>query len=562
MSRKLFLLFFILISHQSISQNNEGEIEDAQILIEKNSSIILPKADKAIQKIISEGSNIEMKKFNYDNVRYSAIYDTIKIDRILRNEMKIIDDHSMFIDLGYGNYGSFLIHSNPFYVVSNTLSIYSDIFHRSSSKGSKLSHLSGKSHSDINLNINYKLDNKNILKSYLKYQNNTNGYYGFTNSESITPLTKDQETDYSFKNNTFDYNINWENVSDMFMSEITFSGREYVDNLFDEYSHTFKGNLTLPISQSILTFSPYFKSYNLKINQGSDIYIIDDTRLNIESFSFPLSYEYFSKNFMFNFDLDYQIINRSYKSSNKKTSLSPSLKLKYNLNDITFRFSASKGLNYNTYYNEIQLLPFIYDPSLINEFDINENKYWFMGAIDLSINDDTHISFSYETMNLKGSLDYTLSNAENLDGDIRNPLYLYTIERNPEEEVVDKISLEINSSINNNINSSLNFIYNIYEEKEVLMPVYLIEQVNTYSKGKLDVTLGGVFEIENYGLNFTGELFKMNSYIDIFSNISYQVSENLNVYIKVNNILNRYNERFFMYPDQGTSFMVGINWNF
>ena len=39
------------------------------------------------------------------------------------------------------------------------------------------------------------------------------------------------------------------------------------------------------------------------------------------------------------------------------------------------------------YYNEIQLLPFIYDPSLINEFDINENKYWFMGAIDLSIND-------------------------------------------------------------------------------------------------------------------------------------------------------------------------------
>ena len=74
-------------------------------------------------------------------------------------------------------------------------------------------------------------------------ENNTNGYYGFTNSESITPLTKDQETDYSFKNNTFDYNINWENVSDMFMSEITFSGREYVDNLFDEYSHTFKGNL-------------------------------------------------------------------------------------------------------------------------------------------------------------------------------------------------------------------------------------------------------------------------------------------------------------------------------
>ena len=83
----------------------------------------------------------------------------------------------------------------------------------------------------------------------------------------------------------------------------------------------------------------------------------------------------------------------------------------------------------------------------------------------MKVNDDTQISFSYETKKLKGSLDYFLSNTNNLDGEIRSPLYLYTIERNPEEEVFDKISLEINSSINNNINSSFNFTYNIYEEK-------------------------------------------------------------------------------------------------
>ena len=44
----IILLFFYNISY---SQNNEGEIEDAQILIEKNSSIILPKVDKIINKI-------------------------------------------------------------------------------------------------------------------------------------------------------------------------------------------------------------------------------------------------------------------------------------------------------------------------------------------------------------------------------------------------------------------------------------------------------------------------------------------------------------------------------
>ena len=41
----IILLFFYNISY---SQNNEGEIEDVQILIEKNSLIILPKVDKII----------------------------------------------------------------------------------------------------------------------------------------------------------------------------------------------------------------------------------------------------------------------------------------------------------------------------------------------------------------------------------------------------------------------------------------------------------------------------------------------------------------------------------
>ena len=125
MYRIFCLLFFISINHQSFSQNNEGEIEDAQILIEKNSSIILPKADKSIEKIRSEGSNIEMKKFEYGNISYSFDPDNKKIDKILRNEVKLLGTNNTFLELGYGNYGSFLIHSNPSYKTSKKFSIYS-----------------------------------------------------------------------------------------------------------------------------------------------------------------------------------------------------------------------------------------------------------------------------------------------------------------------------------------------------------------------------------------------------------------------------------------------------
>ena len=37
---KLLAILFILINTSLLSQNNEGEIEDAQILIQKNSKIV------------------------------------------------------------------------------------------------------------------------------------------------------------------------------------------------------------------------------------------------------------------------------------------------------------------------------------------------------------------------------------------------------------------------------------------------------------------------------------------------------------------------------------------
>ena len=54
----------------------------------------------------------------------------------------------------------------------------------------------------------------------------------------------------------------------------------------------------------------------------------------------------------------------------------------------------------------------------------------------------------------------------------------------------------------------------------------------------------------------------MKSFIDIYFNSSYSLSKNIDLNLKVNNILNRYNERFFMYPELGINFIVGVKWIF
>ena len=54
----------------------------------------------------------------------------------------------------------------------------------------------------------------------------------------------------------------------------------------------------------------------------------------------------------------------------------------------------------------------------------------------------------------------------------------------------------------------------------------------------------------------------MKSYVNIFLDGSYKISDNLDFNFHLNNILNRYNERFFMYPELGLNFLVGIKWVF
>ena len=76
------------------------------------------------------------------------------------------------------------------------------------------------------------------------------------------------------------------------------------------------------------------------------------------------------------------------------------------------------------------------------------------------------------------------------------------------------------------------------------------------------LSIGGNFELENYGMDFNSNLIKMKPFIDIYFNSSYSLSKNIDLNLKVNNILNRYNERFFMYPELGTNFIVGVKWIF
>tara|TARA_B100001057_G_scaffold204760_1_gene205414 strand:- start:11182 stop:12858 length:1677 start_codon:yes stop_codon:yes gene_type:complete len=556
---RLITILSLLNINCLLSQSNEGEIEDAQILIEKNSRIILPKVDKSIDKIDLENNDIPKKKFEYNKVKYIDNSSDKKIDKILRDNTTYEEISNIFIDLRGGNYSSFIINTNPYLKIGNKLAVYSDLYIKLNSRGSKLSSLSGEEINDINLYIDYKYSNKSRLSSYLKFNSFSNGYYGYVDDKNIT-LDDELVDNLRFTNNTFKYKIDWENVGKKYNSNFSYIGQSFTNSFFNEFQNLIKANITVPISKNLISFVPTFESYQL---ENSDIQNpSSQNNLVINQLDLPILLDFTFKKLEVSFNSLFQIFSRSYLGKMNISSFSPSIKIKYHDKNFTMKITASRGYNYNKYSDEIMLMPFLYEDEITNQFDLNKEEYRIKGVLDLNIFNNSSLSLGFESLKVNSNLNYVLYQGKSLPSDIKVPIYLYTIERENLTQVINYLSLNYNTTLTDNLKSSIKLIRTIFEVEQVFQPEYHIDFLNTYSKNKISLSLGANLILENYGINFKNELFKMKSLVNIYTNGSYKINDNVNVNYSLNNILNRYNERFFMYPELGLNFMVGIKWLF
>ena len=555
-----FLIIIILFNLNNLfAQSNEGEIEDAQILIEKNSSIILPKVDKSIKKIDLENINIEKKIFEFENIIFKPIKSNKKIDKILRDETSYDLERDIFIDLKLGNYSTFILNTNPYYKSGNKFALYSDIFVKLNSKGSKLSNVSGEEINDINLYADYKYNINSRLSSHLNFSSYSNGYYGFINDENII-LTDDLINNLRFSNNSFKYKFDWENIGKQSNSNINYSGKIFQNSFHNETQHIISSNVTIPLSNTLVSFIPKFDFYEL--DQRNSQNIISKNKLSFTQVDLPFIFDFTFSNLNIRINTSYQFLSRNFKNTSNKSSFSPGIKFKYYNKNLTLNLSASRGYYYSKYSNILNGMPFLYDVNIINQFYLNREFYRVKFGLDVNLYKNSYLSLSYESVKQQGSLDYRPYIGENLPSDIKVPMYLYTLKRNNDKEIINYLSLSFNGSFTDNFKSSINYLYTIYENDDVFQPLYVFDIVNTYYKNNISLSIGGNFELENYGMDFNSNLIKMKSFIDIYFNSTYSLSKNIELNLNVNNILNRYNERFFMYPELGINFVGGIKWVF
>ena len=238
----IILLFFYNISY---SQNNEGEIEDAQILIEKNSSIVLPKVDKIINKINSDVYTLDKEDIQFSYLNYLIINDNKKIDKFIRLESENNNISKNNIRLQVGNYKSFLINGKSKIYKYNNWSSYLNLYHKSNLKGIYHENNSQFNESDFDLYLNYSKRN-NTFDALFNFKKIITGYYGY-----LENLNKIDFNDIEINNSKYSINYGYSYSKKKISGRIENKNSFYKDSLYDEYNNIINFKLNYLFSKKL-----------------------------------------------------------------------------------------------------------------------------------------------------------------------------------------------------------------------------------------------------------------------------------------------------------------------
>jgi hypothetical protein len=544
----IILLFFYNISY---SQNNEGEIEDAQILIEKNSSIILPKVDKIINKISTNIYTLDKKEIQFSYLNYLIINDNKKIDKFIRLESEDNNTSKNNIRLQIGNYKSFLIHGKSKIYEYNNWSSYLNLYHKSNFKGIYHGNNSQFNESDIDLYLKHSKRN-NKFDALFNFKKIITGYYGYL--ESLN------EIDFNdIKINTSKYSIDYgysysnKKISGRIENKNSF----YKDLVYNEYNNIFNLKLNYVLS----------KKLNFLIAFNNDYYHLNSfDKLKINTYNLSGLVNYNVENFYLLFGGKLNKSLKSYKGkSNNFGGLYPIINLKYKLNNLSFNVNYGGGLFANKYSEKIYSNPFIYDPFIFGKLNNTNEKFNINASVEYQLNNNGNIKLAYSEKKLSGFTNYIYNNKNNYP--IAMPIYLFTLIRYDEDTYVSQLNFSFKFPINSYINPSLDFVYREFDHEEykydldtdvLHKPKFNLNIKNEILYNRLKSNIGIHLLLDSYAMDFNSNIININDYMNLYLYSNYQLNDKISFELDINNILNKRNEFYFMYPELGFNAMAGI----
>ena len=551
MSNKLVhILFFwtlLLLSNYTFAQEDweeQGEIEQAQIVVEKNKKIELPRANRKFEKI----DNIEEKSVNTTQdfedltpsvINLEQISPRLKVLKIKAEKPK--EFLGNYVEAGFGNYVTPYLNAHLNSTRNSNYAYGINVNHISSKNGPV--DYSGMSSSRVGVNGDYFLNKNTTVSGKLNYGNETFRYYGFnaddviiTDEKDITQSLNEISSSIGIRGVTEKINYNIDGIFS------TLSGKNDLSDL--NYGYKSKVNYTLADKSSI------------QVN--SDL-IMENANNN----SINVSRTYFS-------------LNPSYKFLHDGIHVTMGLNSYYH-NDQTggFHLYPHIFLNYPLFVNELNVFGGVTGGIERNSFNslLNENLWYLMDTSLIFNNNNTINFFGGVKGNFSQKLGYraTISykNYKNLHFFINNPLdsthFIITTDTGNTTvftfsgELDYEVSKKITSSLSLELNKySLSKLKEAYHRPSIILGANITYNVQdkVFLKSQLNI-VGGLKSMSS-----TNETIELNSIIDLNFGLDYKISNNFYSFVMLNNVLNSNYQHYYNYQSKGFNAILGVSYSF
>ncbi|MBC7408815.1 MAG: TonB-dependent receptor [Arcicella sp.] len=535
------------------AQKSQGEVKTDDIEIYKDTKVSLPQANRIFEKIPMNVGDDSRKPIRYEFVERKLPVQTPQFSPTVSMPQDGNDKtdskaakHNNIIRAGIGNYGhSFLeAHLGIPMGQDNYHGIY--IKHNNFRLGPVGANYSGVSQNLVKIHSRTSFDAIK-LEGALAWERRGFDYYGFMPKNydfpesqifnswnkfnfigAVSNNNKDSKVDYQFKSN----------LSYLFTqlkaNELVFKGTvNTVFTITDELSAILDGTLVLAQRQDSLTL--YRNLYKLKptFQYKTDRYtitaglnVINDREKNTlnSSYLYPI------------FKLDAQVV--------------PGVKV----------FVGYEG---DVYANN--LTSFLLENQWLNRFIELRNTrktadFYAGGKASLQNGLDLEAKISYA--NYK---DFYVFNNSRTDSTRFEALYSNDSTTVKVTNFMAQVSYQISEMFRSNLKLDVNVFSGLGNLKTAWhRPTFSATWNNTFTiKQKLLVSSDLYFLAGIKGKNFvTDKEIKLDPIIDLNFKFTYLISEHFDVFVSVNNVLNKNYQRYLYYPTQGVNFLGGLSYSF
>lgn len=540
----LFLIIIVTIGRSAWAQEEDwdetGEIEDAQVVIEKDRKIELPAANRTYEKVPPSEINKNVKPQQYDFAenlyRGSSYLPSLKVQRVESGKRAGVRPN--FVKLGFGNYISPLVEVS-LNTIQNKLTAGLNFKHLSFARGPVDGSNSGSSDNAADLFVN--LSNKNSLLSIgLDFGSLKRYHYGFSEGSrsSIDPTKQ--------KYNAFGVNLGFKNSDpDSPVDYQLKTGFYTLNDNFNAKESGFTGLIALsaPIIDNITLFS----EVKLLLTKYEDTSDINRNLINLKG---GVGYDLGQLSITAAANI---VLTNDTISNSNDFKLYPYITANYKITD---RWSLDGGLigdleavTLKSIVNEnpfiAQNLPLVHTNKQIEVYGRINGKLSEHIDLNAGVSFANYENLYFYTDTLRFSLAY--------EPDATNALNLFT-SINYNHQGIFSVTSRIDY-----FNYSTKVLPEAWHRPNFIANISA--RYNFNKKLSFASSLSVLSGIKSFNPE-TASSVKLESILDLGFDANYQINDKFNAFIEVDNILSKKYERYINYVNRSFMTHLGVTYSF